>query len=68
MASGNLFQVTAIALELGSSQTRCAILRWSGGGGDVASTTNNFVNYSTKTADEEDLIDWESLQTAPSIQ
>ena len=64
----NCFQVAAVALELGSSQTRCAVLRWSGGGGDVTSTTNSYVNYSAKSADEEDLTDWEMLQTSPSIQ
>ena len=44
------------------------MLVWNGGGGDAATTNYNFVNYDTRSADKEDLSDWETLQIMSQVR
>lgn len=53
-----------MALELGSPDSRCAVLVWSGGGGEGAS----FVSYGLKSASKEDQLDWDDLRIVSKIK
>ena len=61
-------QVTSVALELGSPDSRCAVLVWSGGGGEGASTHHSFVSYGLKSAFKEDQLDWDDLRIVSKIK
>ena len=61
-------QVTSVALELGSRESRCAVLVWSGWGGETAIVNNYFVNYGLKSASKEDQIDWDDLKIVSKIK
>ena len=64
-----VFQVTSIALELGSRESRRAVLVWSGGGGEVAaSPKKSFVSYGPKSSAKEDQFDWDDLQIVSKIK
>ncbi|KAJ7378712.1 Trafficking protein particle complex subunit 11 [Desmophyllum pertusum] len=65
---GKLLQVTSVALELGSRESRCAVLVWSGWGGETAIVNNYFVNYGLKSASKEDQIDWDDLKIVSKIK
>ena len=62
------FQVTSVALELGSCGSRCAVLVWNGLGGEAAATNNSVVSYGLKSASKEDQIDWDDLKVVPKIK
>lgn len=62
------FQVTSVALELGSRGSRCAVLVWNGWGGEAAATNNSVVSYGLKSASKEDQIDWDDLKVVPKIK
>lgn len=59
-----------MALELGSPDSRCAVLVWSGGGGEGASThhSSSFVSYGLKSASKEDQLDWDDLRIVSKIK
>lgn len=57
-----------MALELGSPDSRCAVLVWSGGGGEGASTHHSFVSYGLKSAFKEDQLDWDDLRIVSKIK
>lgn len=61
-------QVTSVALELGSRGSRCAVLVWSGWGGEAVATNNSFVSYGLKSASKEDQIDWDDLKVVSKIK
>ncbi|XP_073257117.1 trafficking protein particle complex subunit 11-like [Porites lutea] len=65
---GKQLQVTSVALELGSPDSRCAVLVWSGGGGEGASTHHSFVSYGLKSASKEDQLDWDDLRIVSKIK
>ena len=62
------FQVTSIALELGSRESRCAVLVWSGGGGEAATSKTSFVSYGLKSPSKEDQFEWDDLQIVSKIK
>ena len=62
-------QVTSIALELGSLESRCAVLVWNGGGVEASASSNkSFVSYGSKSAAKEDQFDWDDLQIVSKIK
>ena len=62
-------QVTSIALELGSLESRCAVLVWNGGGVEVgASSKRSFISYGLKSAAKQDQFDWDDLQIVSKIK
>ncbi|KAL9982030.1 hypothetical protein ACROYT_G010816 [Oculina patagonica] len=65
---GKQLQVTSVALELGSHESRCAVLVWSGWEGEAATANNSFVSYGLKSASKEDQIDWDDLKVVSKIK
>ncbi|XP_044173925.1 trafficking protein particle complex subunit 11-like [Acropora millepora] len=66
---GKQLQVTSIALELGSLESRCAVLVWNGGGVEASGSSNkSFLSYGSKSAAKEDQFDWDDLQIASKIK
>ncbi|KAK2574270.1 Trafficking protein particle complex subunit 11 [Acropora cervicornis] len=66
---GKQLQVTSIALELGSLESRCAVLVWNGGGVEASASSNkSFVSYGSKSAAKEDQFDWDDLQIVSKIK
>ena len=62
-------QVTSIALELGSLESRCAVLVWNGGGVETSASSNkSFVSYGSKSSAKEDQFDWDDLQIVSKIK
>ena len=55
-------QVTSVALELGSRESRCAVLVQSGWGGETGNQSLPFVSYGLKSASKEDQFDWDELK------
>ncbi|XP_022802428.1 trafficking protein particle complex subunit 11-like [Stylophora pistillata] len=65
---GKLLQVTSVALELGSRESRCAVLVWSGWGGETGNLSPPFVSYGLKSASKEDQFDWDDLKIISKIK
>lgn len=55
-------------MELGSRESRCAVLVWSGGGGEAATFNKSFVSYGLKSAAKEDQFDWDDLQIVSEVK
>jgi len=65
---GNVLEITSVALNLGSEKMRCAVLHWSGGGGDAVAPSDALQKQCHKRTDcpsDQYPITWSDIDVLP---
>ena len=64
----NQFQITAVSVVLGSETDRCAVMRWSGGGGDVVTPGQTALTLLPRKPMKEEHIEWDQIEIAAATK
>lgn len=60
-------QISAVSVVLGSETDRCAVMRWSGGGGDVVTPLQTALTLLPRKPVKEH-IDWDQIEIAATTK
>ena len=62
-----LFQISAVSVMLGSETARCAVMRWTGGGGDVVAPLQTALTLLPRKPVKEH-IEWKQIEIAANTK
>ena len=57
-----------MSVVLGSETDRCAVMRWSGGGGDMVTPGQTALTLLPRKPMKDDHIEWDQIEIAPTTK